>query len=105
MGLTIQELRSHATTPIVEEWLLNTSFPDEVSLEELLVGVLDSYLAAQTQHNTDKNGAEKINFVTNPQIRNAAFGANSSEYKQTKTLQVNCRVTSHVSNIQPLTGA
>lgn len=101
MGITKALLQQHANNPLVRDWIIDTSFPDDFSIEMLIVGILDSYYSAQETINL--TAEQKINFVSNVQVRSLTNVSSEKpgEYEFLKTMQVNARISSTISSVSP----
>ena len=94
-------LKQHAVSPEIADWINNTEFPPELSLETVILGLLDSYYLAQVAYN--KVNTPLLNFIGEPRLTNAAPANVANKYTAIKTFQVNARVNSDLSSVQPAT--
>jgi hypothetical protein len=101
--ISIELLRQYATEETLGQWLNDTEFPDNMPIESVIAGLLDTYELAQAKYNEGKATGEKIGFVTGTALSNPRFGNNLSEYSLQKQYTIRAKVYTRLFEVQPLT--
>jgi glycerol-3-phosphate cytidylyltransferase-like family protein len=100
--LSQQQLIESASSDAVRALITNIVIPPEVSIEELVVGLLDSYYNAQAKYNRGVASTQRLGFVADIKIVDSKIlDAQAQSYELTKAFSVHAIVTTQPIGIKP----